>query len=54
MSKVEVGGQTAEVRPSGLGSLYLGNLTSDLRNGYNGLVPDVRPFRLTESVKAAG
>ncbi len=46
----------AEVRTFGLG-LHLCHLTSDLRNGplrYNGLVPDVKPFRLTESVKAAG
>ena len=35
-------------------SPYLCNLTSDLCNVYNGLVPDVKPFRLTESVKAAG
>ena len=36
---------------------HLCNLTSDLCNGrlqYNLLVPDVKPFRLTESVKAAG
>jgi hypothetical protein len=36
---------------------HLFNLTSDICNGplrYNGLVPDLKPFRLTESVKAAG
>jgi hypothetical protein len=35
-------------------SSYLCNLTSDLCNVYNGWVPDEKPFRLTESVKAAG
>jgi len=25
-----------------------------LHSGYNGLVPETKPFRLTESVKAAG
>jgi hypothetical protein len=41
---------------------HLRNPTSDLCNPtamarplrYNGLVPDAKPFRLTESVKAAG
>jgi hypothetical protein len=40
----EVRSEIAEVKTEG----------SDLCNGYNGLVPDVKPFRLTESVKAAG
>jgi hypothetical protein len=39
------------------GPLWFSPLQSD-RNGaplrYNGLVPDAKPFRLTESVKAAG
>jgi len=43
-----------KLEPSGLGFLYLCNLTSYLCNGYNGLVPEAKPFRLTESVKAAG
>ncbi len=47
----EVRSEIAEVKTEGS---YLCNLTSDLCNVYNGLVPDVKPFRLTESVKAAG
>jgi hypothetical protein len=49
--RAEVRSKIAEVKTEGS---YLCNLTSDLCNGYNGLVPDVKPFRLTESVKAAG
>jgi hypothetical protein len=43
--------EIAEVKTEGSD---LCNLTSDLCNVYNGLVPDLKPFRLTESVKAAG
>ena len=64
----EVRGQIAEVKTLGVAfhlcnltsdlcnvpGFHLCNLTSDLCNVYNGLVPDVKPFRLTESVKAAG